>query len=128
MNKHIKSLLIVAPICLALAGLTVFLCLIDSTFDTDKIIITIVLAVWGFFIAPAVLYAIGWAKIHLNNADPARSFRIGWLWGDLIFLVLIIIAPVSGILWFVKTIKSIVLSVKKKQIENSESGEDIFNL
>lgn len=129
MHKQLKSLLIVVPICLILAGLTVFLCLLDSTFDSGKIIIAVVLSVWAFFIVPAVLYSISWATLHLNNADPARSFRIGYLWGDLLFLFLIIVAPVSGVLWFIKTIKNIVLSGRNdKHIDHSEiETEDIFN-
>lgn len=127
MNKQLKLLLILTPICLVLAGLTLFICLIDSTFGTDKIIITIALAVWAFFIIPSVLYAINWAKIHINNPDPARSFRIGMIWGDLIFLLLIVIAPVSGTMWFVKAIRKITSSVKNKPVENSEiEAEDIF--
>lgn len=119
MKKPIKSLLIVTPICILLVGLTILLCLLDTTFDIDKIVIAIVLSVWAFFIVPAILYAINWAKLHLNNADPARSFRIGMIWGDLIFILLIIAAPVSGILWFVKIIKDIALS--KKSDENKSN-------
>lgn len=125
MNKYIKSLLIVVPICLVLAGVTVLLCLLDTSFANDKIIMTILLSVWAFFIIPSVLYAINWAKTHLNNADPTRSFRIGWLWGDLIFFGLIIVAPVSGMLWFVKTIKEILTSIKIKR-KNCQD-KDIVN-
>lgn len=129
MNKQVKSLLIVLPICLVLAGLTIFLCFLDSTFVIDYLIIAIILSVWAFFIVPSVFYAIDWAKMRLKNAKPEQSFRIGYVWGDVIFLLLIIIAPVTGILWFVKTIKEIVLSGKNKNhIENSEIEEDIFNL
>lgn len=129
MNKQVKSLLIVLPICLVLAGLTIFLCFLDSTFVIDYLIIVIILSVWAFFIVPSVFYAIDWAKMRLKDAKPEQSFRIGYAWGDVIFLLLIIIAPITGILWFVKTIKEIVLSGKNKNhIENSEIEEDIFNL
>lgn len=129
MHKQVKSLLIVLPLCLVLAGLTIFLCFLDPTFVIDYLIIAIILSVWAFFIVPSVFYAIDWAKMCLKDTNPEQSFRIGYVWGDLIFLLLIIIAPVTGILWFVKTIKEIVLSGKNKNhIENSEIEEDIFNL
>lgn len=129
MNQQIKSLLIVTPICIVSAGLTVALCFIDSAFVRDKIITVILLSVWAFFLVPSVLYAIGWARLHLNHADPLQSFRIGWIWGDLIFLGLIAVAPVSGLLWYIQTIKAVALSLKREKQKNSEIGkDDIFNL
>lgn len=110
MNKQAKLLLIVVPICFALAALLVGLCFLDKSTDADKTVMTVVLGVWAFFIVPSVFYAIGWAKKLFNNADPQKSFQVGYLFGNLIFLLLIFIAPVSGVLWFVTTVKKMLSS------------------
>lgn len=128
MNGQLKRLLLVLPICLVLSGLTIILCFLDSSFVAEYMIIAILLSVWAFFIVPSVFYAVGWAKKRLY-VKPENSFRFGYVWGDLIFLLLIMIAPFTGILWFVKTIKEIALSGKNRNnADNSEIESDVFNL
>ncbi len=129
MNRRLKLFLIVMLTCFALAGLSVGLCFLDNSFGVDKALIVGFIGVWAFFIVPSVFYAIDWAKKLFNTVDPEQSFKVGYLFGDLIFLFLIIIAPVSGLLWFVKTIKSIAATKRTNAVESPETNtEDIFDI
>lgn len=130
MSKPTKSLLIVTPICFALAGLTVLLCVLDPEFDAGNARITaftVIFTVWAFFIAPASIIAIVCAKSFFERLDFARAFRIGYLlgggFGVLIGIFLLLVSPVSGTIWFIKTVKSL-MDIKKDGKSNRENDRD----
>ncbi len=127
MNKQIKALFIVVPICFALAGIVVLLSLLYGDFDIDysyMVVSAVLLAVWAFFIVPAVLFALDWAKSCLDGVDGVRAFGFGSWIGlqlDVIFILLIITSPVTGSMWFVVTVKGAVKNKKTKaDINNDE--------
>ena len=124
MKKQIKSLLIALGLSIVAAGATAYLCYLDSAFFTGKTVISVLLTVWVFFLVPSFVFAIEKAKRYFNDADPAHSFRVGFVWGDLIILFLVIIAPISGVLWYFEEINS---SVKLYKYRKKTDLYDIFS-
>lgn len=130
MNKQIKALLIVVPICFALAGIAVLVCLFDWSFDIDyayMVASAVFVVVRAFFIVPAVLFALDWLKERLEGMDERRaylmSFRAGYLWGGLILMLMYVFSPVIGCMWFVGTVKG---AVKNKKTKTNENSDELF--
>ncbi len=133
--KKINQLLIVLTICIALAGLAVLLCLLDPTFIPDAYIVTsmVIVVLWAFFIIPSVLFGVQLAKKYFEDKSPEQAFsdgvRIGVILGFGGTLVLsLLVSPITGILWYIYTVKDIVLSKKSKnQYSDNQNEHDIFN-
>ena len=136
MSRQLKSLLIVIPICFVLAGLTVFLYLIDPAFEATWYVISsmALVTVWAFFIAPALPFTIVWVKKFFGNMNFEQSFRLGYLlgcgWGVLALLFFLIASPVSGTLWLVQTAKAVRSSAKenRERAKNPNESDDVFDL
>ncbi len=134
MNK-IKQLLIVLTICIILAGFVVLLYLLDPAFvpDAYRIISMVIVVSWAFFIIPSILFGVQLAKKYFEGKSPEHAFRdgvrVGVIFGFGGFLVLsLLVSPITGILWYIHTIKEIVLSKKNKNEYSDKSSEnDIFN-
>ncbi|MCM1306042.1 MAG: hypothetical protein NC037_01265 [Bacteroides sp.] len=132
MNKHLKSLLIVTPICLALAGLSVLLYLIDPNFapTADILVSMILVTVWAFFIVPSIPFAIRHAKNYFSKMDFRRGFHFGYLlgcgWGVMIFIIILFVSPITGTLWFADTIKSAVKDSHREK-EITDDTPNIFD-
>lgn len=125
MNKFGKALLSVIPACFLLSGTTVGLCFLSSDFVAYFTVCVVVLAL-SFFIVPSFMFALGMAKKYLANITFAQSFRMGYLWGGLIFLLLFLCAPISGILWFVETVYALNAYLKQKKDKENNRDKDIF--
>lgn len=133
MNK-IKQLLTVLPICLALAGLAVLIYLLDPTFIPDlyRVASMVIVVLWAFFIIPSLLFDVKLAIDYFGGKTPEQAFRngahIGVIlgFGGLIVLCLIF-SPIGGTIWFIQTIKQIIISIKQKK-EAKLSESEIFDI
>ena len=76
MNK-IQQLLIVLPICIVLAGVTVLLYFLDPTFIPNAYTITsmVIVVLWAFFIIPSILFDVQLAKKYFGSKSPENAFR-----------------------------------------------------
>ena len=134
MNK-IKQLLIVLMICIILAGSAVLLYLLDPAFipDAYRVVSMIIVVSWAFFIIPSILFDVQFAIKYFESKSPEYAFkdgvRIGVIAGFGGILVLsLLVSPITGILWYIHTVKNIVLSKKNKNQNSDTSNEnDIFN-
>ena len=99
MNKHLKRLLIVIPVCFLLAGAALLSCLLDAERDTGKTVGYVILILWAFFLVPAYVYTAIWAKGYFERLNMAQAFCLGYVWGGLAFILPLICAPILGILW-----------------------------
>ncbi len=134
MNK-IKQLLIVLTICITLAGLTVLLYLLDPTFIPDAYRITsmVIVVSWAFFIVPSVLFAVQLAIKYFGDKSPDHAFRDGVRIGVIasgggIIVLSLLVSPITGILWYIHTVKKIILPKKNKnQYPDNPDENDIFN-
>ena len=134
MNK-IKQLLIVLTVCIALAGFAVLLYLLDPNFIPDAYRVTsmVIVVSWAFFIIPSTLFGVQLAIKYFGGKSPAHAFqdgvRIGVIMGfGGILASSLLVSPITGILWYVDTVKKIVLSKKNKNQDPDNSNEnDIFN-
>ncbi len=135
MNK-IKQLLIVLTICITLAGLTVLLYLLDPAFipDTYRVTSMVIVVSWAFFIIPSVLFGVQLAIKYFEGKSPDHAFRDGVRIGVIlgfggILVLSLLVSPITGILWYIHTVKQIVSSKKNKNQSSDNSNEnDIFNL
>ncbi len=134
MNK-IKQLLIVLIICITLAGLAVLLCLLDPTFIPDAYGVTsmVIVVSWAFFIIPSMLFGVQSAIKFFEGKSPEHAFKDGVRIGVIagfggILVSSLLVSPVTGILWYIHTVKTIVISKKNKNQYSDNSNEnDIFN-
>ena len=134
MNK-VKQLLIVLTISMTLAGFAVLLYLLDPTFIPDAYRVTsmVIVVSWAFFIIPSVLFDVKLAIEYFDGKSPERAFsdgaRIGVIFGFCGILVASLhVSPITGILWYIHTVKKIVLSKKNKNQSSDNSNEnDIFD-
>ena len=134
MNK-IKQLWIVLTICVILAGSAVLLYLLDPTFIPDAYRVTsmVIVVSWAFFIIPSVLLGVQSAIKYFEGKSPEHAFRDGVRIGVImgfggILLLCLLVSPITGILWYIHTLKEIILSKKNKNQYSGNSNEnDIFN-
>ena len=133
--SKIKQLSIVLTISIILAGFVILLYLIDPDFvpDAYRIISMVIVVSWAFFIIPSMLFGVQLAKKYFEGKSPEQAFRdgarIGVVLGGGGFVVLsLLVSPITGILWYVQTVKEIVSSKKNKDkyLDNSNE-DDIFN-
>ena len=120
MNK-IKQLLIVLTICITLAGSAVLLYLLDQTFILDAYRVTsmVIVVSWAFFIIPSMLFSVQFAVKYFEGKSPEHAFRDGARIGVIvgfggILVSSLLVSPITGILWYIDTVKKIVLSKKNK--------------
>lgn len=133
MNKYLKSILIVVPVCMLAAGLTILLYFADPQFNFTvyQVLSMVLVTVWAFFVVPAVLFSVRWVKQYYAKIPPYVPTRMGfyiirWGWGRFAFVLSLIFSPVTGSLWFVRMIKGSLLSVKEKRNRSEET--DPFQL
>ncbi len=135
MNK-IKQLLIVLTICITLAGSAVLLYLLDPTFIPDAYRVTsmVIVVSWAFFIIPSILFDVQLAIRYFAGKSPEHAFgdgvRIGAILGFGGTLVLsLLVSPVTGILWYIHTVRKIAISKKNKnQCSDISDKNDIFDI
>ncbi len=120
MNK-IKQLWIVLTICIALAGSVVFLYLLDPTFLPDAYRVTsmVIVVTWAFFIIPSILFDVQLAIKYFGGKSPEHAFRDGVRIGVIfglggILVASLLVSPVTGILWYMDTVKEILSQKNKK--------------
>ena len=134
MNK-IKQLLIVLTICIILAGSAVFLCLLDPNFTPDayRVASMVLVVSWAFFIVPSMLFGVQLATKYFEGKSPEHAFRDGVRIGVIlgfggILVLSLLVSPITGILWYIHTVKIIVLSKKNKNQSSDDPNEnDFFN-
>ena len=133
MNK-IKQLLIVLTICITLAGSAVLLYLLDPTFIPDAYRITsmVIVVSWAFFIIPSILFGVQSAVKYFGGKSPEHAFRDGVRIGVIaglggIVVASLLVSPITGILWYIHTVKKIVLSKKNKMQSDNSDENDIFD-
>ena len=129
--SKIKQLSIVLTISIILAGFVILLYLIDPDFvpDAYRIISMVIVVSWAFFIIPSILFGLRLAKKYFEGKSPEHAFRDGARIGVVLgfggFVVLsLLVSPITGILWYINTIKNIVLSKKNKDKYSDNSNED----
>ena len=132
MNK-IKQVSIVLTISTVLAGSVVLLYLLDPTFIPDAYRVTsmVIVVCWAFFIVPSVLFDVQSAMKYFGDRSPEHAFRDGVRIGVIlgfggILVLSLLVSPVTGILWYVNTVKIIVLSKKKNRSSGNADEDDIF--
>ncbi len=130
MNK-IKQLLIVLTISITLAGSAVLLYLLDPAFIPDAYRVTsmVIVVSWAFFISPSMLFGMQLAKKYFAGKSPEHAFRDGVRIGVIagfggILVLSLLVSPLTGILWYVYTVKMIVLSKKNKNRKPDNSDEN----
>ena len=134
--SKIKQLPIVLTICIILAGAVVLLYLLDPDFvpDAYRIISMVIVVSWAFFIIPSILFGVRLAKKYFEGKSPEHAFRdgvrIGVILGGGGFVVLsLLVSPITGILWYVQTVKEIVSSKKNKNKSSDNSNaDDVFDI
>lgn len=137
MNKKVKSLLIVFPSGILLAGLVVLFYLLDPDFEPDayRVASLVIASIIAFFIIPTVLIAIKWIKKFCEKINFEQGVRSGLHIGLLlgaggIIILCLLAAPVVGTIWFIQTIKEIssVIKEKRKNGECAAGKPDIFDI
>ena len=134
MNK-IKQLSIVLTISVILAGSVVLLYLLDPTFvpDAYRIASMAIVVSWAFFIIPSILFGVQSAKKYFEGKSPEHAFRDGVRFGVIVgfggmIVLSLLVSPIMGIMWYIYSIKDIVISKKNKDKFMDKSTEnDIFN-
>lgn len=134
MNK-IKQLLIVLAISLALAGFVVLLYLLDPDFipDAYRIVSMVIVVAWAFFVIPSILFGVQSAVKYFEGKSPERAFRDGVRIGVILgfggmIVLSLLVSPITGILWYIQTVKEIALSKKNEDRGSDNSDEnDVFN-
>ncbi len=135
MNKT-EQLLIVLTISIVLAGLAVLLYLLDPTFIPDAYRVTsmVIVVSWAFFITPSMLFDAQLAKNYFEGKSPEHAFkdgvRIGVILGFVGIIVLnLLVSPVTGIMWYIRTVRKIAISKKNKnQCSDISDKNDIFDI
>ncbi len=119
--SKIKQLLIILAISLALAGLVVLLYLLDPEFipDAYRVVSMVIVVSWAFFIIPSILFGLQMAKKYFEGKSPERAFKDGVRFGVIAgfggtLVACLLVSPITGILWYIHTVKEIVLSRKNK--------------
>ena len=133
--REIKRLLIVLTISIVLAGSVVLLFLLDPTFipDAYRVASMVIVGLWAFFIIPTILFGVEFAKKYFEGKSPEHAFRGGVrvgviLGGSGIIVLSLLVSPITGILWYITTVKNIVLSKKtKNEHPDNSDANDIFN-
>ncbi len=134
MNK-IKQLLIVLTICIVLAGSVVLLYLLDPDFipDAYRVASMVIVVSWAFFIVPSILFGVQLAKKYFEGKSPEHAFRDGVRFGVIVgfggmIVLSLLVSPIMGIMWYIYSVKDIVISKKNKNQYSDKSTEnDIFN-
>lgn len=140
MNKYVKSLLTVVPICFVLAGTVVTLYLVDPKFEpTASVILSMTVAtIWAFFIVPSLPCAINLVRQYFEKLNGRQNFaqafyigfNIGYALGSglgvLLFLLLLAMSPISGTMWFIQTVKALIAS--KRAQNNKPDESDVFDI
>ena len=133
MNK-IKQLLLVLTIGIALAGFVVLLYLLDPEFipDAYRIASMVIVVAWAFFIIPSILFGVQSAIKYFEGKSPEQAFRdgvrIGVILGGGMIVLSLLVSPITGILWYIQTVKEILLSKKNKdQYSDNSNEDDIFD-
>ena len=135
MNK-IKQLSIVLTISITLAGLVVLLYFLDPTFipDAYRVLSMVIVVSWAFFIIPSILFDVQLAIKYFGGKSPEHAFRDGVRIGVIagfggILISSLLVSPITGILWYIHTVKKIVLSKKNQnQYPDNPNENDIFNI
>ncbi len=134
MNK-IKQLFIVLTICIALAASAVLLYLLDPTFipDAYRVSSMVIVVSWAFFITPSMLFGVQLARKYFEGKSPEYAFRDGVRIGVIaglggILVLSLLVSPITGILWYIHTVKEIAVSKKNKNRSSDNPDEkDIFD-
>ena len=93
----------------------------------------VIVVSWAFFIIPSMLSDVQLAIKYFDGKSPEHAFRDGVRIGVIVglggILVLsLLVSPITGILWYIHTVKKIVLSKKNKNQYSDNSNEnDVFN-
>lgn len=131
-----KQLLIVLTICVMLAGSVVLLYLLDPAFvpDAYRVASMVIVVFWAFFIVPSILFGVQLAKKYFEGKSPEHAFRDGVRFGVIVgfggmIVLSLLVSPIMGIMWYIQTVKKIVLSKKIKDNYSDNSNEDdIFEI
>ena len=92
----------------------------------------VIVVSWAFFIVPSMLFGVQLAIKYFAGKSPEHAFRDGVRIGVILgfggMLVLsLLVSPVMGTLWYIHTVKTIVLSKKNKNQHSDYPDEnDIF--
>ena len=130
MNK-IKELAIVLPVCLALSALVVVLFFLDPSIEPDssRIALMVIVAVWAFFILPSMLCNAKTARENFGKKSYAQTYGRGAFWGTVfgasgLFILFFVLSPIGGTMWFIHTLKQIILDKnQKKEIKSSQTDK-----
>lgn len=90
----------------------------------------VIVVSWTFFIIPSILFDVQFATKYFEGKSPEHAFRDGVRIGVIVgfggILVLsLLVSPVTGILWYVDTVKKIVLSKKNKDQYSDDPNKNV---
>ena len=134
--SKLKQILIILPIGLVLAGLTVLFFLIEPSFTPDLYHLTsmIIVALWAFFLFPSLLLGAEavkrYTKDHTSEQAAQANFRFGMVFGyGGGFVLCLLLSPITGSIWYILAVKeSVVCRAKKNPPEEKDDSSDVFGL
>lgn len=117
-----KLFWIVLCISCLLGGLTLALCMFlfphrDATERTAAIVFC---ALYAFFLLPDLMLAVQYFAARAERISARNSFLIGYYFGDLIAILLFLLAPVSGMVWYLLTL------IKLFRSRRTRGQSDVF--
>lgn len=105
-----------------LGGLTLALCmfLLPHRDEAERTAAIVLCALYAFFLLPDLMLAVEYFASRADRISPQSGFWVGYFFGDLIAIVLFLVAPVSGFLWFLLTL------IKLFRARRGREQNDIF--
>lgn len=81
---------------------------------TERVAAIVCSALYAFFLLPDLVLCIEYFASRANRVSPQNSFWIGYFFGDLIAILLFLLAPVSGMIWYLNTAVSLIKNRKRR--------------
>lgn len=104
MKRPIKRTLIVLAISVLLTALTVVFCLLGDMPTYNRQFLTAMLGLWAFSVAPSFVHVYDILKTKEFFKSFRLSFWFGYIFGQLIIVGAVLIAPVFMIIYYIDLI------------------------
>lgn len=120
-RSRVKLLFAVLGLSCLLGGGAAALCLLllPALDSAERIAATVVITLYAFFLLPDLVFAVEYFEARANGITPRTAFFVGYYFGDIIALLLILLAPISGTVWYLDTAVGLIRSRKRR-------GKDVF--
>ncbi len=124
MRASLKLFLTVLFLSCLLGGAAAALCLflLPERDTAERTVAIVFIALYAFFLLPDLMLAVEYFASRADRIPAQRSFWIGYYFGDLIAIVLFLLAPISGTIWFLLTFAKLIGNRKR---DKSDTFEDL---